>query len=862
MILSADLSSTIEQRVDTLLKSDFVNLLPQEKFDHLCRLIYDFIDQMPKKSFALISVLKLIHLINKANLLDTPLRFNNFELWLNALGNISENDNIRLRSKIAGRFLPRDEYQAYFPLTTNKHHWGSHIVTGHSSPDLDTAVASFWSWVDAFAARIGTGLHIWNLPGSRLSDHDARIFSQYFEEDFFHQLPKGREMLTLQAIDLMTPNNLLKLEDHVKVSSIDSKQFEQGIIVVDSKGYYKGDWRQNDVESVRQITDLLNNLLRSFESHLNTLLISLFAKTDLKQKEIQETIDKLLNNPLNQCEAFKDFTATQKHLLESYLQKILKIKEGTSASFYILARSFSHFSYTDLELFFSNLSLLIKNETLFDTKGDLIENRTALLTHLESSFENLHKAVHAIREFTDTLKIALRIKHQVLETGDEHVSSKAELDEIKKLMRFFRYLTVVHQEKSGDLIPIGAIYNETLQKKSFGTVSLRDFSNRDEVKIADYLEVISIVDHHKSDIKTLSAAVAVISNTQSCNTLLAEMQMTINDRYSHGGQTLETVQHQIETLSSKKNLTFTEKKQLIRLMKRESVMDQNFDFFVHPEREAMEYTMYLYAILDDTDLLAKVGPRDLRVVCEIINRLETLKTGKDEPRLFLEDIENSSDFLAKARNRILQDKAMYNLYSQFYAFKESSIKEQIILCQKQQPNTLFCDTKTQNGCARVGQVKLTKPLVSFFKNYNEDICKRWLEEAMAIHQSSQEIDLHIQMISTIAGAEDVYAGLTQDFTHQDKMWIWSPLEARSTDHLITFLRGLRWAKEIEKLSFEVEVISNEPERTLTLIEQNFAGAHLSSKKDSSIQGALFIFHFKAGALNSRKAIISPYLPVL
>ena len=29
---------------------------------------------------------------------------------------------------------------------------GTHFVTAHKSPDLDTTIASFWGWLDAFAA--------------------------------------------------------------------------------------------------------------------------------------------------------------------------------------------------------------------------------------------------------------------------------------------------------------------------------------------------------------------------------------------------------------------------------------------------------------------------------------------------------------------------------------------------------------------------------------------------------------------------------------------------------------------------------------------------------------------------------------
>ena len=862
MTHSSNVSPQLRTSFESLHNASFLALTSQEKFNTICQILYHFLDKLPQQSFALVPLLDFIHVINQAHLLDSPLRLHNFEMWLNALGNISEEDNARIRAKIAGRNIPREEYQAYFPLTANKPQWGSHIVTAHSSPDLDTAVASFWSWLDAFAARVGGGLHYWNVPGARLSDHDARVFHQYFGPHFFDELPKGRGMLTLQAVDLMTPHTLLKLEANSKVSIIESHQFDKGIILVDHEGYYKGDWRRSDVEGVRQVTSLLNSVLRYFEGKFHSKLISLFAKATLNRKLAKEALHSILETTLDEAEVFQDYTDAQKAVFKTYLQKILNIHEGYLTSLSHFASCLSSVGVSHLEQFFSELIHLFDSPELFDKSDVLIENRPKLLHHLQNCFQNLESAINNVRAFNDTLGVAIRIKHEVLGAGDECVSTKADVEEVKRLMRNFTSVSVVYQERTGKLIPIGAIYADTLKRKSLGTVSLRDFSNRDEVKIADYLEIISVIDHHKTDISSLSTPVAVISNTQSCNTLLAEMQLLINDRYSVCGQNLKTIEDQIQGLSKKAQLSASEKKQLLRLMSRESLLQaKNSNFFVHPERESMEYLMYLYAIFDDTDLLAKAGPRDLRVVVALVNRLETIKSGKDDISLSLDDLEFSSNFINLARERILKNESMYALYSQFYGFKESSIQEQIVLCQNRKPNTLFSDTKTQNGCARVGQIKLTSALVPFFFERYQDVLASWLEDSSETYRVSSEIDLHIQMISTIAGAEDVYKGNGSSFSHQDMLWIWSPMTSRACDHLIHFLRGFRFAKEVEKLKFEVEVCASDSASICDLLKENFAFEKLSTRPGPKL-GALMIFKFQAGTLNSRKAAISPFLPVI
>lgn len=861
MIQQTGPHSNAQDIIQELQSNGFFSLSSQQKFNKLCKTLYDFVDQMPEECFALPALLNLIHSANQANLLESPFHFNNFEMWLNALGNITESDNIRIRSKIAGRKIPRDEYQTYFPITSGKSQWGSHIVTAHSSPDLDTAVASFWTWIDAFAARVGTGLHFWNLPGGRLSDHDARVFKQPFGSHLFDYLPKSRGMLTLQAVDLMSPHTLVKKESSAKASAIEGSDFEKGVILIDEEGYYKGDWRRTDAESVRQVTTLLSQILRFFEGRLHSELISLFAQPTLHQNSAKAAIEKLFESRLEQAEMFEDYTQTQKTFLQSYLQKILGVEQGYSAKLSEFAVQLSKNSLPKLEAFFSDLMSLVNSHELFGADGHLIEDRPRLLDHLEDLFQKLEASINSIREFSNTLDIALNIKHEVLNINDEPLSSKADVEEVRQRMRHFSYLTVVYYEKPGKAIPIGAIYAETLKRKALGTVSLRDFSNREEVKISDYLEVISVVDHHKSDLRCPNAPIVVISNTQSCNTLLAEMQMAINNRYSTNGQTLEAIQEQLSQLKAKKMLNLGERKQLARLLERESILLEKKDFFVHPEREAMEYMMYLYAILDDTDLLAKITPRDLRAVVQLVNRLETLKTGLDDTRLSIDDLEDQCDFLIKARERILTDKSMYNIYSQFYGFKENSIKEQLLLCQEGQPNTLFCDTKTQNGCARVGQIKLTSPLVLFFHERSDAIQQRWLADSKEVYHTSHEIDMHIQMVSTIAGAQDVFQGNKQAFTHQDSLWIWTPLEQRPLDHLVYFLRGLRYAKEVEKLEIHIEIQASNPLPIQSLIEQNFVFKTLNSKPSAMKEGALITMHFQAGSMNSRKAVISPYLPV-
>ena len=68
-----------------------------------------------------------------------------------------------------------------------------------------------------------------------------------------------------------------------------------------------------------------------------------------------------------------------------------------------------------------------------------------------------------------------------------------------------------------DLFRLGSIYAAELQKQPLGTVTLRDFCNREEMSIPSYLDVISVIDHHKSTLLTDIPPRAIISDAQSSN---------------------------------------------------------------------------------------------------------------------------------------------------------------------------------------------------------------------------------------------------------------------------------------------------------------------------------------------------------
>src|SRR4029078_7608167 len=133
---------------------NFKKLSETQKSERVNRALLDLITMAHVPCFLLPAVLEYIDKVNALEIFETY-AFLHFELWLNQSSGLGPEENLLIRGKITGKWVPREAYQLLFPIGMDKTYSGSHFVTAHGSPDLDTTVASFWGWVDAFSARVG-----------------------------------------------------------------------------------------------------------------------------------------------------------------------------------------------------------------------------------------------------------------------------------------------------------------------------------------------------------------------------------------------------------------------------------------------------------------------------------------------------------------------------------------------------------------------------------------------------------------------------------------------------------------------------------------------------------------------------------
>ena len=327
------------------------------------------------------------------------------------------------------------------------------------------------------------------------------------------------------------------------------------------------------------------------------------------------------------------------------------------------------------------------------------------------------------------------------------------------------------------------------------------------------------------------------------------------------GRGLDAIEKQIEELkedlSSKKNM------RLFQRLLEKKISAAKTPYFVDPSREYLEYLHCLYAILDDTDLLSKVSYRDLNCIASLLNKMKSIACSKEMEIISFDDIAYDAKFVSIATRRVLQNEDMYSLYKKIYSLKEESVEHNLRICVKGEPSNVFADTKQQNGCCRVGQTKMFAKNYSTFKQQASEIRALWYVEAKQYQQERSEVDLHIHMVSTVPGADDMYHGNEGNYEHKDELWIWIPSQEQAIEHLKIFLNAFKQAPAFVGNHVEVEFLGdNAKELDKIFNESFFAIPRITHKEDKKISIPVAVLRFKAGTINSRKAMISPYLPKL
>jgi hypothetical protein len=813
--------SDLEESLLKFRTANFRSLSSRKKFVRISKALLQLIQDHSTPCFLLGAVLQFIDRVNEEKLADEPYSLTGFELWLNHFSTLSIDEILTVRGKIVGRLVPRDEYQVFFPVGMGKTYQGSHFVAAHLSPDVDTTISSFWGWVDAFGCRVAEGTHQWSLPPGLSDGHIRLFFDGLFGKNLFERLSRSTPAMTINAGDLLTKREFHRVLESARGDSVDHSRTEHAVIIVDEEGYYKGEWRSGDAEDVRQVISGLTHALRWFEGQCHAGMIRVLAHEQATTEKVVSSYERLLKIEIYDCPTVKELSERARRLFHEYLKRVIGLQKGSHHTFHDLLLQLDMTFSSSFGSFFAKCKGLTSPE-LFTSQGHMKSDRAEAAKAVEAVVEAMENAFQIALDQMEKLSHLLEVKRTVLGYPPTFVMLKSDVEEMRTKMGHFDHLTVVIPEGEGQWYPVGIVYADDLRKNILGTVSFRDFSSPEETKMASYIEVISIVDHHKLRLQTSTPPTLVIGDVQSSNTLMAEQSLRINAQYGRGEGA----------------------------------------FFVDSRRELCECFMYIFGILDDTDLLSKVSRRDIFSLRNILHRMRTIVDGEESSKISFEHIAEDKDFVRNAAKALLRNEDLHSIYVNVYRFREKEVEEALAAAAQGLKSNLFMDTKEQNGCCRVGQIKLFHNNIHTYQAHRQELITLWQREAESVFADRSQVDFFLQMVSTVPSEKEVFRGEESGWDHKDEIWIWSPEGSVPEQHLIAFLNNFDTSSAARSLPIEVEIIGSQAEKRKGLFAQNFPRARHVKVQTTGYGPTIAFLRYPAGAINSRKSQVSPFLPKL
>lgn len=719
------------------------------------------------------------------------LSISDYEYYLKHRSNLTKEEQMMVRQKIMGRKGPQEMAQTLFPVAANGKLPGSIVVTAHMSPDIDTVVSSFNGWMDAFEMDVAENLHRWNVPNDPKEILEVKLlFINHFGPNFFSILSDNRTVLTLTALDLATTQGLKTYHLDDRTLDVSSEESKHACCVVDEEGNFIGGWLAEDVEKVRVVIDGLNHCIRWLQNAFFQALVSKEGNTQA-----------LLEKKIEELEPYKEFSPARRKHLDAFLSRVLDVPQGVLSTVHDLLNILEKKSKFGFNPFLEAMKRHIKGET----------------DDLEKLFNLLSDAFKRLRFHLDTFRIALLVKEKVYDESKMSVHPHAAIEEIHLRIQDHSAIFVTRERKVE-----GVIYASRLRNPTQGSVVLRDFSNPNEIGIPRYMEIASVLDHHKSEIKTHRVATIHTMDVQSSNVIGAKIAFEFNKKLVTSNPSEKELDEML-LLGAQQ----THDKRELRIMER--VLEERIARAMQlgwcdSRRELSDYRMFLYAILDDTDLLAKKTHLDHEVVVELVNRLVSLEHNK-----ITEVIDPTSS------KPLIQNPELYRYYKTVYSLKEEDVENRL------ESLKIFNDTKKQGG-ALVSQLKVyPNNIATLTKNYAA-VAKTWYEY-------KTEQPLKILMLTTVEGAEDLFKGVKPKQDHKDEIWISSHDTDEGRTQISYFLMmffQLQAKKQIE---------ASMPQNLRAIFEE-VVGNVIEIKEHKH---PWIILKFEAGTITSRKKDISPCL---
>lgn len=794
-----------------------------------CRLLLLRLQRIAEPAYLLPECLLFFRLYNEIVEPRAPFGMAHFELWLNGCAQLSDADQGKIRGKISGRRLPQTAYQTLFPVGSRL--TGSHLISAHTCPDLDTSIASFWHWVDAFAARTSTSLHVWNLPGGALAPQDQIAF--WRSTACMPSAARTAKRLSLCALELAEAGDLIEIGGHRDVRLLRKLDSEALIAVTGMGGIYLGAWRDGDRGRVGAFA-------RFIERCLIVAMRALWQRLAKRARQ-GPLIDSLLNEPLQDYVRPTSFCGRDRKNC-ARLWRLLPLASKWR---------------TPLRQFLqSHLETAVCPES----------ERQVLSSLSAGDSRDWRRFLRIARRACHNLALYLRIRERVLRDPSTHALSSDTVKQVRQKLGDQSAIMVVHPTGGGLVEALGIARAERLRRFPLGHVSLCDVSDGGDVVMESHLSLISCFDHHRPNLQTREVATIEIADVQSCNTLMGERALAIGKKFGTEGQSHRAVDGQIEILMRNPHQLACPAKrgEFARALRLKGALNCcKGEWFVHPGREFAQLRSYLVAILDDTDLLSRVSARDVLCAVRLFNRLQSLARPDCAEAICCEDLTGDVDEIAMLTRRLVDQPALQVLMREYCKVRAECIDRamRISAGKKRVCSALswFADTKRDRHF-RVGQSKMLIDNIALFSELRSALLEQWLIAAQRASQRNGALRVHLHMCSTVRAEEGAGGKLSREFSHRDQLWFWIPPTRASRNQLIDFLRGFRKAPALRGQDLELELVSGDSNRDWQgLFEENFSPCGRASVKELTLCQSMAILHLRAGSLNSRKESITPYL---
>ena len=106
-------------------------------------------------------------------------------------------------------------------------------------------------------------------------------------------------------------------------------------------------------------------------------------------------------------------------------------------------------------------------------------------------------------------------------------------------------------------------------------------------------------------------------------------------------------------------------------------------------------------------------------------------------------------------------------------------------------------------------------------------------------------------------AEEVYKGISAKYPHKDELWIWIPPDEQAVGLLKNFLDSFQTSPGLKNNQMEVEFLGDNAKELALIFKESFLPIPQTVTKANL---PIAVLRYKAGTLNSRKAMVTPFLP--